>query len=115
MAALIVVTTGGHRGWDCWLCVCGKSINAIIVGHARRLVSVCIHHWQLTLGGYLLAGLEAPYARTNWDDLPEADAVVVLRDCLWFEYEITGLDLVQSGSDYDGCGINSAGKIKVLS
>ena len=30
------------------------------------------------LAGYLLAGLEAPYARTNWDDLPKADAVVVL-------------------------------------
>ena len=32
------------------------------------------------LAGYLVAGLEAPYARTNWDDLPEADTVVVLGE-----------------------------------
>ena len=45
------------------------------------------------LAGYLLAGLEAPYARTNWDDLPEADAVVVLGGiAAGSEYEITGLD-----------------------
>ena len=45
------------------------------------------------LAGYLLAGLEAPYARTNWDDLPEADAVVVLGGiAAGSEHEITGLD-----------------------
>ena len=45
------------------------------------------------MAGYLLAGLEAPYARTNWDDLPEADAVVVLGGIAsGSEYEITGLD-----------------------
>lgn len=45
------------------------------------------------LAGYLLAGLESPYARTNWDDLPEADAVVVLGGIAsGSEYEITGLD-----------------------
>jgi len=49
------------------------------------------------LAGYLIAGLEAPYARTNWDDLPEADTVVVLGGFVGgSNYEINGLNFNKS-------------------
>ena len=45
------------------------------------------------LAGYLLSRLEAPYVRTDWDDLPQADAVVVLGGmATGSEHEITGVN-----------------------
>ena len=49
------------------------------------------------LAVYLLADLEKPYARTDWVDLPEADAVVVLGGFVrGAGNEITGLNFNKS-------------------
>ena len=45
------------------------------------------------LAGELLSRLEAPYGRTNWENLPETDAVVVLGGYVsGGDEELTGID-----------------------
>ena len=70
--ALLWLALLGSAGW--FICKRKYRLAAMQGGMALVLFFV----GSSPMSGWLLSRLEAPYGRTNWEMLPEADAVLVL-------------------------------------